>query len=146
MRQILPALQGFLTDLHRLCEAGVFLEVARYRILHQVGRIAALLRSGCRRPGFEIGRKVDFHELLRPIICDETGQAHLSAIGVESLTMKATMFSELLKSVREAGAILRGETKPSRRFPVAASGVQAVHEQTKVSQTNLGGSDPTSRA
>jgi hypothetical protein len=30
--------------------------------------------------------------------------------------MKAKMFEDLLESVREGGAILRGELKPSRRF------------------------------
>jgi hypothetical protein len=30
--------------------------------------------------------------------------------------MKAKMFGELLESVREGGAILRGQRKPSRRF------------------------------
>ena len=30
--------------------------------------------------------------------------------------MKPKMFEELLESVREGGAILRGQRKPSRRF------------------------------
>jgi DNA-directed RNA polymerase sigma subunit (sigma70/sigma32) len=30
--------------------------------------------------------------------------------------MKTKMFGQLLESVREGGAILRGEKKPSRRF------------------------------
>jgi putative transcriptional regulator len=51
--------------------------------------------------------------------------------------MKPKMFSELLESVREGGAILRGEKKPSRRFSVAASGVRAIREQTKLSQADF---------
>jgi putative transcriptional regulator len=51
--------------------------------------------------------------------------------------MKAKLFSELLDSVREGGAILRGETKPSRRFSVGASGVRAIREQTKLSQSEF---------
>lgn len=35
--------------------------------------------------------------------------------------MKAKMFDELRESVREGGAILRGESKPSRRFELPAT-------------------------
>jgi putative transcriptional regulator len=48
--------------------------------------------------------------------------------------MKAEMFEELLKSVREGGSILRGEKDASRRFVVEASGVRAIRERTKLSQ------------
>ncbi len=34
--------------------------------------------------------------------------------------MKAKAFEELLGSIREGGAILRGEKKPSRRFEISA--------------------------
>jgi hypothetical protein len=36
--------------------------------------------------------------------------------------MKPKMFEELLESVREGGAVLRGQRKPSRRFEVGSSG------------------------
>ena len=42
--------------------------------------------------------------------------------------MKAKMFEELLESVREGGAILRGQKKPSRRFEVGSSGIRAIRE------------------
>ena len=51
--------------------------------------------------------------------------------------MKDSMFKELLESVREGGAILRGEKKPSRRFTVAAAGVRAIRERTKLSQSEF---------
>ena len=38
--------------------------------------------------------------------------------------LDAKTFGELLESVREGGAILRGLRKPSRRFVVEASGVR----------------------
>jgi putative transcriptional regulator len=47
------------------------------------------------------------------------------------------MFEELLGSVREGGAILRGERKPSRRFVVEASGVRAIRERTSLSQSEF---------
>ena len=43
------------------------------------------------------------------------------------------MFGELLASVREAGAILRGEVKASRRFVVNADNVRAVRERSSLS-------------
>lgn len=51
--------------------------------------------------------------------------------------MKARMFTELLESVREGGAILRRERKASRRFSVAASGVRAIRAQTMLSQSDF---------
>jgi len=38
--------------------------------------------------------------------------------------MKEEMFKELLRSVRQAGAIMRGEMKPSRVFAVKAPDTQ----------------------
>jgi hypothetical protein len=38
------------------------------------------------------------------------------------------MFEELLGSVREAGAVLRGQTKPSRQTAIHASGVKVIRE------------------
>src|SRR2546427_633193 len=48
--------------------------------------------------------------------------------------MKREMFEELLGSVREAGAILRGQKKPSRRIVIGSSGVRAIRERTSLSQ------------
>ena len=51
--------------------------------------------------------------------------------------MKAKMFEDLLKSVREGGAILRGQKQPSRRFAVEAAGVRAIRERTSLSQSEF---------
>jgi putative transcriptional regulator len=51
--------------------------------------------------------------------------------------MKKQMFEELLGSVREAGAILRGQKKPSRRTMIAASRVRVVRERTNLSQSEF---------
>src|SRR5450755_2419683 len=51
--------------------------------------------------------------------------------------MKAKMFEELLESVREGGAILRGQRKPSRRFEIQSSGIRAIRERTSLSQSEF---------
>jgi putative transcriptional regulator len=51
--------------------------------------------------------------------------------------MKSKMFKELLGSVREGGAILRGQKMPSRRFVVEAASVRAIRERTSLSQTEF---------
>jgi DNA-binding transcriptional regulator YiaG len=51
--------------------------------------------------------------------------------------MKTQMFDELLQSVREGGAILRGEKKASRRFQFDSSGIRAIRERTKLSQSEF---------
>ena len=51
--------------------------------------------------------------------------------------MKAKMFEELLESVREGGAILRGQRKASRRFEVGSSGIRAIRERTSLSQSEF---------
>jgi putative transcriptional regulator len=51
--------------------------------------------------------------------------------------MKKQMFEELLGSVREAGAILRGQKKPSRRITIGASGVRVIREKTSLSQSEF---------
>ena len=48
--------------------------------------------------------------------------------------MKASLFEELLDSVREGGAILRGDKEPARRFEIGPSDVLAVRDQTSLSQ------------
>jgi hypothetical protein len=51
--------------------------------------------------------------------------------------MKPKMFEELLESVREGGAILRGRRKASRRFEVGSSGIRAIRERTSLSQSEF---------
>lgn len=51
--------------------------------------------------------------------------------------MKKQMFEELLISVREAGAILRGEKKPARRSIIRRSGVRVIRERTSLSQSEF---------
>ncbi len=48
--------------------------------------------------------------------------------------MKEEMFKELLESVRQAGAIMRGEMEPSRVFVVEAPDVKAIRAKFGVSQ------------
>jgi putative transcriptional regulator len=47
------------------------------------------------------------------------------------------MFEELIESVREGGAILRGGRKPSRRFEIGSSGVRTIRERTGLSQSEF---------
>jgi putative transcriptional regulator len=51
--------------------------------------------------------------------------------------MKKQMFEELLGSVREAGTILRGRKKPSRRIVIGSSGIRAIRERTSLSQSEF---------
>ena len=51
--------------------------------------------------------------------------------------MKKEMFEELLDSVREAGAILRGQNAPSRRFVIGSSGVRAIRKRTRLSRSEF---------
>ena len=51
--------------------------------------------------------------------------------------MKKQMFEELLGSVREGGAILRGQKKPSRQIVVGSSKVRAIRERTSLSQSEF---------
>ena len=51
--------------------------------------------------------------------------------------MKKQMFEELLGSVREAGAILRGRQKPSRCIVIRASGVRVIRERISLSQSEF---------
>ena len=48
--------------------------------------------------------------------------------------MKKELFEELLESVRQGGAILRGERKPSRVFEFSEPDVRAVREHYGLSQ------------
>jgi putative transcriptional regulator len=47
------------------------------------------------------------------------------------------MFEELLDSVREGGAILRGQKRSARRVVIGASGVRTIRERTKLSQSEF---------
>ncbi|MCZ2151536.1 MAG: transcriptional regulator [Bryobacterales bacterium] len=48
--------------------------------------------------------------------------------------MKPKMFEELLESVREGGAILRGQRKSSRRLEIRPSMIRAIRERTSLSR------------
>lgn len=51
--------------------------------------------------------------------------------------MKSEMFAELLASVREGGAILRGQKKPSRRTVIGSASVRAIRQGTSLSQSEF---------
>lgn len=51
--------------------------------------------------------------------------------------MNDDMFAELLQSVREGGAILRGEKEASRRFVVETPDVKQIRERYALSQTEF---------
>ena len=51
--------------------------------------------------------------------------------------MKKEPFSELVESVRQGGAILRGKAKPSRAFEVAAPDVKRIRAQYQLSQNEF---------
>ena len=51
--------------------------------------------------------------------------------------MKKQMFEELLGSVREAGAILRGEKKAARRTVLRAASIRSIRERTSLSQSEF---------
>lgn len=48
--------------------------------------------------------------------------------------MKKELFNELLKSVRQGGAILRGKRRPSRVFEFAEPDVRRIREQYGLTQ------------
>lgn len=51
--------------------------------------------------------------------------------------MKKALFEDLVASIKEAGAIHRGETEPSRRFIVEPEDVRRIREKLHKSQPNL---------
>lgn len=53
--------------------------------------------------------------------------------------MSDEVFAELLESVREGGAILRGERKASRRFEIETPDVRRIREQFELSQNEFAG-------
>src|SRR2546427_10553638 len=51
--------------------------------------------------------------------------------------MKQRMFDQLLQSVKESGAILRGEDKTARRIVLGPPEVRAIREKTSLSQSEF---------
>ena len=51
--------------------------------------------------------------------------------------MNEDLFNELLESVREGGAILRGEREPSRSFTLDAPDVKQIREGFRLSQSEF---------
>lgn len=51
--------------------------------------------------------------------------------------MKDELFNELLDSVREGGAILRGEKKPARAFKITAPNIKRIRAGYKLSQQDF---------
>ena len=51
--------------------------------------------------------------------------------------MKEELFAELLESVHEGGAILRGEKSPSRKFTVEKPDVQQIRSNYRLSQAEF---------
>ncbi len=51
--------------------------------------------------------------------------------------MNEELFAELLQSVREGGAILRGEKEPARKFVIKAPDVKQIREQYELSQSEF---------
>lgn len=51
--------------------------------------------------------------------------------------MKDEQFNELLESIKEAGAIMRGEMAPARKFSYAIPDVKKIREKTGLSQTEF---------
>jgi putative transcriptional regulator len=51
--------------------------------------------------------------------------------------MKEELFAELVESMREAGAIMRGEKEPSRIFVVTEPDVKSIREQYQLSQSQF---------
>ena len=51
--------------------------------------------------------------------------------------MKRRMFDQLLQSVKEGGAILRGEAGTARRIVVGSPEVKAIRERTSLSQSEF---------
>ena len=49
--------------------------------------------------------------------------------------MNEELFAELLESVREGGAILRGEKAPSRKFEIEAPDVKQIREDAETPES-----------
>jgi putative transcriptional regulator len=53
------------------------------------------------------------------------------------MSMKKTLYADLLQSLKEAKAIAKGDAKASRRFQVAEPDAKTVREQTGLSQSEF---------
>ena len=51
--------------------------------------------------------------------------------------MNDELFNELVESVRQGGAILRGKAKPSRAFEIAPPDVKRIRAQYRLSQSEF---------
>lgn len=51
--------------------------------------------------------------------------------------MKKELFNELMESVREGGAILRGEKKPSRAFVLKGADIKLIRTNQDLSQSQF---------
>lgn len=51
--------------------------------------------------------------------------------------MERKLFEELTKSVKQAGAIARGERKPARKHAYSATRLQAIREKAELSQAQF---------
>ena len=51
--------------------------------------------------------------------------------------MNDELFNELVESVRQGGAILRGKARPSRAFEIAAPDVKRIRAQYQLSQSEF---------
>jgi putative transcriptional regulator len=51
--------------------------------------------------------------------------------------MNDELFAELMESVREGGAILRGDKMPSRRFEIEMPDVKKIRERYELSQSEF---------
>jgi putative transcriptional regulator len=51
--------------------------------------------------------------------------------------MKAEVFDELVKSIKQAGRIRRGQARPSRRFTYRAADVAAIRDRLHKSQSEF---------
>ena len=51
--------------------------------------------------------------------------------------MNEGLFDELVESVKEGGAILRGDQKPSRRFVIEEPDVKGIRENYNLSQSQF---------
>jgi putative transcriptional regulator len=51
--------------------------------------------------------------------------------------MDKKLFAELVTSLKQAGAIVRGERRPSRVFRFSDSRVRAIRERTQLSQADF---------
>jgi putative transcriptional regulator len=51
--------------------------------------------------------------------------------------MVTNAFEQLVASVREGAAILRGQRRPARRFVVGGAGIRSLQERTQLSQSEF---------